>query len=97
LKEGGTLLIDNELVKLPEDHRNDIITRGIPATKIAEEAGNNRAANTAMLGFWTAIEDIVDKQAMEQAVAESVPSKTVDLNLKVFEIGYQKGLEQEIA
>ncbi len=94
LAPGGCLLIDDELVILPEDHRTDIKTMGVPATKIAEDAGNNRAANTVMLGFWTAIEGLIDKQAMEQAVTESVPPKTVELNLKVFEIGYQRGLEQ---
>ena len=93
LAPGGVLLIDNELVNLPDDHRDDIKTRGIPATRIAGDAGNNRAANTVMLGFWTAVEGIVDKKAMEESVAESVPQKTVDLNLAVFEAGYQKGLE----
>ena len=93
LAPGGVLLIDNELVNLPDDHRDDIKTLGIPATRIAEEAGNNRAANTVMLGFWTAVDAIVDKKAMEESVAESVPLKTVDLNLAVFKAGYQQGLE----
>jgi 2-oxoglutarate ferredoxin oxidoreductase subunit beta len=93
LAPGGILLIDDELVSLPEDHRDDIQTLGIPATKIAEEHGNNRAANTAMLGFWSAVEEILDKEALEQAVRESVPPKTVELNLKVFQDGYQRGLK----
>jgi len=93
LKQDGVLLIDDELVTLPEDHRDDIKTYGVSATKIAKEAGNNRAANTAMLGFWTAVEGIVDKEAMQEAIAESVPSKTVSLNLEVFEAGYKRGLE----
>jgi 2-oxoglutarate ferredoxin oxidoreductase subunit gamma len=93
LSPGGTLLIDDEMVALPPDHRTDITTRGIPATKIAEQAGSNRAANTVMLGFWTAIIGAVSHAAMRQAVAESVPSKLVDMNLKVFDIGYEKGLE----
>jgi len=90
----GVLLFDNELVKLPDDRRTDIKTMGIPATKIAEEAGNNRAANTVMLGFWTAVEGIVDQKAMEESIAESVPPKTVDLNLEVFRTGYKEGLAQ---
>jgi 2-oxoglutarate ferredoxin oxidoreductase subunit gamma len=93
LKQDGVLLIDDELVTLPEDHRDDIKTFGISATKIAKDAGNNRAANTAMLGFWTAVERIVDKEAMQEAIAESVPAKTVSLNLEVFEAGYKRGLE----
>jgi hypothetical protein len=30
---------------------------------------------------------------MRQAVAESVPPKTVPLNLEVFDIGYESGLK----
>ena len=93
LAKDGLLLIDDGLVTLPPEHRTDIKTLGIPATQIAEDAGNNRAANTVMLGFWAAITGIVSREAMQQAVAESVPGKAVDLNLKVFEIGYEKGLE----
>ena len=47
-----------------------------------------------MLGLWTAVEGILEKEAMERAIAESVPPKTVELNLKVFEHGYQEGLEE---
>ena len=93
LAPGGTLLIDDELVQLPEDHRTDITTVGISATKIATEAGTNKAANTAMLGFWTAIVGAVSREAMRQAVVDSVPPKTIDLNLNVFDIGYEQGLE----
>ena len=93
LAPNGLLLIDDSLVTLPPDHRTDIKTLGIQATKIAEESGNTRAANTVMLGFWAAATGIVSREAMRQAVAESVPAKAVDLNMKVFEIGYEKGLE----
>ncbi len=93
LSPGGVLLIDDELVDLPAEHRKDIKTFGISATKIAKDAGNNRAANTAMLGFWTAVEGIVDKEAMQESIAESVPPKTVSINLEVFESGYKRGLD----
>ena len=93
LAPGGVLLIDNGLITLSADHREDIKTYGIPATDIAVEAGTSRAANTVMLGFWTAIIGVVSQDAMRQAVAEFVPAKTVELNLKVFDIGYQQGLE----
>lgn len=93
LAPGGVLLIDDELVELPEEHRSDITIHGIPASHIAEEAGTIRAANTVMLGFWAAITGIISREAMRQAVAESVPRKTVELNLKVFDIGFDKGLE----
>ena len=90
----GLLMIDSGLVNLPEDHRSDIRTYGISATQIAEKEGSNRAANTVMLGFWAAITKVVSSEAMRQAVVESVPVKTVDLNLRLFDIGFQKGQEQ---
>jgi Pyruvate/2-oxoacid:ferredoxin oxidoreductase gamma subunit len=93
LAGGGVLLIDDGLVSLPADHRTDITTLGIPATHIAEQEGSSRAANTVMLGFWTAATRIVSREAMRQAVAESVPSKLVDLNMKAFDIGYERGFE----
>ncbi|MEJ2211323.1 MAG: 2-oxoacid:acceptor oxidoreductase family protein, partial [Anaerolineae bacterium] len=91
LAPGGVLLIDEGLVNLPEDHRQDVVTHGIPATQIAETLGNNRAANTVMLGFWTAIIGAVSKEAMRQAVIESVPPKTVEVNRKAFDQGYERG------
>jgi 2-oxoglutarate ferredoxin oxidoreductase subunit gamma len=93
LAANGLLVIDDSLVDLPPDHRTDIRTLGIPATRIAEEAGNTRAANTVMLGFWAAVTGLVSREAMKQAVVESVPGKAVDLNMKVFEIGFEKGSE----
>ena len=93
LAPGGMLLIDDGLVILPDGHRKDITTLGMPATQIAEKEGSSRAANTVMLGFWTALSNIVSREAMRQSVAESVPAKTVELNLLLFEIGYQRGAE----
>ena len=92
LASGGTLLIDDGLVVLPHDHRQDITTCGLPATHIAEDLGNNRAANTVMLGFWTAIVGAVSREAMRQSVAESVPPKTIEVNMKAFDVGHERGL-----
>jgi 2-oxoglutarate ferredoxin oxidoreductase subunit gamma len=93
LAPGGTLLIDDGLVSLPDDHRQDIATYGLPATHIAEKLGNNRAANTVMLGFWTAIMGVVSKEAMRQSVADSVPPKTIEVNMQAFDVGHERGLE----
>lgn len=93
LASGGVMLVDDGLVTLPPDHRADVETYGLPATEIAEGAGNNRAANTAMLGFWTALAGVVSREAMLLAVAESVPPKAVDLNRRVFELGFERGCE----
>jgi 2-oxoglutarate ferredoxin oxidoreductase subunit beta len=93
LAPGCRLLIDDGLVVPGESHRQDVATHGLPATQMAEALGNNRVANTVMLGFWTAIVGTVSKEAMRQSVAESVPPRTIDVNLKAFELGYERGLE----
>ena len=95
LAADATLLIDDGLVTLPEERRQDLKTYGIPATQIAEELGNSRAANTVMLGLWTAIIGAVSKSAMQQSVADAVPPKTVEVNLNAFEAGYKKGLHDQ--
>jgi len=93
LADGGLLLIDEGLVTLAEDHRKDINTHGIPATRLAEELGNARAANSVMLGFWAALVGVISKAAMRQSLMDSVPSKTIEVNMKAFGVGYERGLE----
>jgi 2-oxoglutarate ferredoxin oxidoreductase subunit beta len=93
LTADGVLLIDDGLVTLPEEHRQDLKTYGIGATRIAEELGNTRAANSVMLGLWTAIIGAVSETAMRQSLTDSVPPKTLELNLKAFDVGFGKGLE----
>jgi 2-oxoglutarate ferredoxin oxidoreductase subunit beta len=93
LAPGGLLYLDDGLVSPPDDHRQDITTYGLAATRIAEELGNSRAANTVMLGFWTAISSVISKEAMRQSVSASVPPKTIEVNMKAFEIGYSRGIE----
>jgi 2-oxoglutarate ferredoxin oxidoreductase subunit gamma len=92
LADGATLLIDDGLVTLSPDHRPDLKTYGIAATQIAEELGNSRAANTVMLGLWTAIIGAVSKSAMQRSVADAVPPKTIEVNLNAFKAGFKKGL-----
>jgi len=93
LTADGVLLIDDGLVTLPEEHRQDLKTYGIGATRIAEELGNARAANSVMLGLWTAVIGAVSETAMRQSLTDSVPPKTVEVNLKAFDVGLGKGLE----
>jgi len=52
----------------------------IPATRIAEELGKKMVVNIVMVGFFAAVTDVVDAQAVRKAVADSVPKGTVDVN-----------------
>ncbi len=90
LDENGILIIDEDLVK-PRPPRGNIKLYSIPATRIAEQLGNRIVANIVMLGFFTAVTNVVTYQAMKDAIPGSVPDKAVPLNLKAFEEGYQYG------
>jgi 2-oxoglutarate ferredoxin oxidoreductase subunit gamma len=90
LSEHGVLLVDEDLVKY-KTPRGDIKLLAIPATRFAEQLGNKIIANVVMLGFFTAVTDIVSYEAMKKALPGSVPEKALELNLKAFEKGYEYG------
>ena len=87
----GTLLIDEDLVKMGDvAERRKIFS--VPATRIAEQIGNRIVANIVMLGFFTAVTDIITSEAAREALPSSVPSRFIDLNVQAFEKGYEYGL-----
>jgi 2-oxoglutarate ferredoxin oxidoreductase subunit gamma len=88
--EGGTIITEEELVK-PTNLRKDLKHYSIPATRIAEELGKKMVLNIVMMGFTTAIANVVNKEAMLEAVKVSVPKGTEELNLNAFERGYEYG------
>ena len=90
LKKGGILLYDLDLIKNIRSHKG-IIDRAIPATRIAEDLGKSIIANIVMLGFATAQAKIASVEAMKKSIAESVPEKFKELNLKAFEKGFNYG------
>jgi len=47
-----------------------------------------------MLGFFTAVTNIVSYEAMKKALPGSVPEKALDLNIKAFEKGYEYGRQK---
>ncbi|MEO0123871.1 MAG: 2-oxoacid:acceptor oxidoreductase family protein [candidate division WOR-3 bacterium] len=90
LDESGILIVDEDLVK-PKPPRGQIKIFSVPATRIAEQLGNRIVANIVMLGFFTAVTNVVSYQAMKDAIPGSVPDKALPLNLKAFEEGYKYG------
>jgi 2-oxoglutarate ferredoxin oxidoreductase subunit gamma len=88
----GTLMIDDDLVK-PEQPPTGCRVYAIPATRIAEDLGNRIAANIVMLGFFTAVTDIITVQAARRALPSSIPPRFLELNEKAFEEGYRFGSE----
>jgi len=57
------------------------------ALSVAQELGNVRVANTALIGVLARLMDVAP-EAWEKAIKAVVPPKTVDINLKAFRRGY---------
>ncbi len=90
LKNTGLLLVDEDLVK-DAKAREKVKLYKIPATRFAEELGRKIVLNIVMLGFFTAISKLINKEAVRKTVETSVPKGTEELNLKAFDKGFEYG------
>jgi 2-oxoglutarate ferredoxin oxidoreductase subunit gamma len=89
----AVICYDSSLVtidKLPSGKQN---AYGIPATRIAEDMGRKIVLNIVMLGFFTAVCDVISQRAMRKAVVKSVPKGTEEFNLKAFNEGFDYGIK----
>jgi 2-oxoglutarate ferredoxin oxidoreductase subunit gamma len=91
LKDGGILIIEQDLVRV-SDLKKDVKVYSIAATRIAEELGKRMVLNSVMVGFFTAVTQLLDPDAVRKAVADSVPPNFRELNLKAFERGLDAGI-----
>jgi len=93
LKDNGILIIEEDLVRIGE-HPSGTRIYSIPATRIAEELGKKMVLNIVMVGFFGAVSQTVDPDALRQAVAASVPEAYRELNLKAFDRGFEYGTKE---
>ena len=88
LKDDGILIIEQDLVridKLPAGVR----VYSLPATRLAEELGKRMVMNIVMVGFFGAVTELLNPDALRQAIADSVPEAFRELNLKAFDKGFE--------
>lgn len=88
LKPGGTLIIEEDLVRVSNLNRDKKVY-SIPATRFAEELGKRMVLNSVMVGFFTAVTKLLGADAVRKSVADSVPAAFRELNLKAFEKGFE--------
>ena len=86
LKDEGVLIYEKDLVKATEKKGQPSF--GVPSTRIAENLGRSIVQNIVMLGFFSAVTKIVPKDHMRDAVKDSVPPGTEELNLRAFDAGW---------
>jgi 2-oxoglutarate ferredoxin oxidoreductase subunit gamma len=89
LKPGGLLLLNSSLVRSVPS-RKDLRAVIVPATKLAEELGDGRAANAVMLGALAELTGAIKLSAVAKVLAslfgESRP-KLIALNAAAVEAG----------
>lgn len=86
LVAGGLLVWDVDLVEVGE-HGAGLAAYYLPATRFAEELGNKMMANIVMLGFFSAVSDLVGIDSLREAMLGSVPPRTKEKNATAFERG----------
>jgi len=91
LKDGGIMIVEQDLVRVA-GLKQGVKVYSIPATRIAEELGKRMVLNSVMVGFFTAITQLLEPDAVRKAVADSVPPSSRELNLKAFEKGLEYGI-----
>lgn len=96
LKDGGILIVEEDLVRLTGLPRN-IRVYGVPATRLAEELGKKMVLNVVMVGFFCAVTALLDRDAMRNAVADSVPAPFRELNLRAFDKGFEYGCSSSLS
>lgn len=91
LKENGLLIVEEDMVRI-SDVPPGIRIYGVPATRLAEELGRRMVLNIVMVGFFAAVTGLLTPDSLRQAVADSVPPATRELNLRAFDKGFEFGI-----
>lgn len=90
LKPGGILITEQDLVRV-DNMPKGVRAFGVPATRLAEELGRKVVLNIVMVGFFGAVTNLIDREALRNAVADSVPPAMQKLNLDAFDKGFAYG------
>ncbi len=88
LQSNGLLLLSSSLVNRPPV-RNDIKVVPVPASELASNAGNERAANMVMLGVYVGMTKVVSKESVIAGLKELFAKKSdaFEANVRAFDKG----------
>ena len=64
LKEGGTLIVEQDLVRVTDLPRQTKVY-SCPATRLAEELGKRMVLNSVMVGFFTAVTQLLERSSAQ--------------------------------
>ncbi|MBW1780818.1 MAG: indolepyruvate oxidoreductase subunit beta [Deltaproteobacteria bacterium] len=72
--------------------RMEMACHFFPASATAVALGAPRSSNLALLGFFSAFQDgLMGRDGLRKTIAEVSPERFRDINLKVFDRGFQRG------
>ena len=89
-EKGGCVVYDSSLVSTKDD-RKDVLTFGIPATKLASDNGLNGLANVIIIGKVIKETKLFTLEQIVNSLSQMVPAKKAELlekNIKAIELGY---------
>jgi indolepyruvate ferredoxin oxidoreductase beta subunit len=97
LARGGRFYVNTTSLLFPREDvrgflaKRHIISRPVPAGKIAIDLGAPMSSNLALLGFCSAYEDNpFDYETLRQTIAQISPDRFRDKNLSIFDAGHQE-------
>lgn len=88
VKNGGTVIAENQLVSFRGVARKELRLVGVPAISTAESLGKKIIANVVMLGAVPAVCNAVQLDAIKKAAADRFP-RAVELNMKALDRGFE--------
>lgn len=90
VSEGGTIIVEPNLVKPTDEDRKKWVIHEIPIITIAkEEVGNVITQSVVALGIANRFMNAIDKEALRAVMLSKVPAKVHELNNKAFDLGYK--------
>ncbi|OGS56154.1 MAG: hypothetical protein A3K60_03900 [Euryarchaeota archaeon RBG_19FT_COMBO_56_21] len=93
MKDKATRYMSVEEVKARLSEVTDKVAV-VDALEIAKKAGNPLTENIVMLGALSTLEAFpIPEEALKKSIAENVPKKAVDVNLRAFDLGKQAAFE----
>jgi len=93
MKERTAIYISAEDVRKRFSEITDKIAM-IDALGLANKAGNPLTENVVMLGAMATLEDFpIPVEALRKSIAENVPQKAAEVNLKAFEMGKEEAYD----
>ena len=89
IAQGGLMVLNSTMVSDEQPHEGVRVVR-VPATDIANELGNLRVTNMAMLGAYRGAKELLPLEEIRKLLAESFTGRKaalLDINLKALERG----------